>query len=196
VASSPTTSGPLSPAAAARAPSTASASPVRPSTDRQTARATNVGRAVTELAPILWTIGYERLLPPQLTAELVQSHVQHVIDVRFRPQSRRPGMSKTRLGELLRDHGITYEHRRELGTPPHIRPLFHHNHVAEARVAYAEHLAADAPEAIDALADELRNPNTPHTALLCLEADPAVCHRRVITEALRERLGNLIGIDL
>ena len=51
--------------------------------------------------PTVWTIGYERLLPPQLVAELAAARVERVLDVRFRPQSRRPGMSKTRLGHLL-----------------------------------------------------------------------------------------------
>src|SRR6266545_2165581 len=58
----------------------------------------------------LWTIGYERLLPEALVAELRAAGVRRVIDVRFRPQSRRPGMSKTRLGALLAEHGIAYEH--------------------------------------------------------------------------------------
>ena len=54
----------------------------------------------------VWTIGYERLLPPELVAELKAAGIERLIDVRFRPQSRRPGMSKTRLGELLAEHGI------------------------------------------------------------------------------------------
>jgi uncharacterized protein (DUF488 family) len=54
----------------------------------------------------LWTIGYERLLPEMLIAELRAAGVRRVIDVRFRPQSRRPGMSKTRLAALLAEHGI------------------------------------------------------------------------------------------
>ena len=36
----------------------------------------------------------------------------------------------------------------------------------------------------------------PRTALLCLEADPAVCHRRVITDALRDRRPDLRVVDL
>ena len=72
----------------------------------------------------LWTIGYERLLPEALVAELRAAGVRRVIDVRFRPQSRRPGMSKTRLAALLAEHGIAYEHRRALGTPPDLRVRF------------------------------------------------------------------------
>jgi len=144
--------------------------------------------------PTVWTIGYEKLLPPELVAELEAAGVQRVIDVRFRPQSRRPGMSKTRLGELLGDHGIAYEHRRELGTPADMRWLFHAGRVAEAAAAYRAHVEEHAPHALDDLAGELEH--GPKTALLCLEAEPAGCHRRVVTDALRERRGDLRVVDL
>ena len=39
--------------------------------------------------PTVWTIGYERLLPAELVAELQAAGVERLIDVRFRPQSRR-----------------------------------------------------------------------------------------------------------
>ena len=146
----------------------------------------------------LHTIGYERLQPGPLTAELSAAGVQRVIDVRFRPQSRRPGMSKTKLGDRLGDHGMAYEHRRALGTPHELRALFHAGRIEEGRAGYRAHLEADpdAAAALDDLAAELRAPGAPATALLCLEADPAVCHRRVITEMLAERLGGLRVVDL
>ena len=144
--------------------------------------------------PTIWTIGYERLLPPELVAELDAAGVARVIDVRFRPQSRRPGMSKTRLSELLGDHGIAYEHRRALGTPADLRFLFHSGRVAEAATAYRAHVEATAPHELDDLAAELDH--GPATALLCLEAEPAGCHRRIITDALRERRPDLRVIDL
>ncbi|MEA2248214.1 MAG: hypothetical protein QOH46_2743 [Solirubrobacteraceae bacterium] len=142
----------------------------------------------------IWTIGYERLLPPELVAELEAAGVQRVIDVRFRPQSRRPGMSKTRLGALLGEHGIVYEHRRALGTPPDLRWLFHAGRTAEAAAAYRAHVEEISPHALDELAEELGT--GPRTALLCLEADPAGCHRRVITDALRDRRDDLGVVDL
>jgi uncharacterized protein (DUF488 family) len=144
--------------------------------------------------PILFTIGYERLLPPELVAELEAAGVERLIDVRYRPQSRRPGMSKTRLGELLGDHGIAYEHRKALGTPPDIRWLFHAGRTEEARGAFREHVEAFAAPDLDALAQELDR--APATALLCLEADPAECHRRVVAEALTERRPDLEVVDL
>jgi uncharacterized protein (DUF488 family) len=144
--------------------------------------------------PTLFTIGYEKLLPGALVAELQAAGVRRVIDVRFRPQSRRPGMSKTRLGALLAEHGIAYEHRRELGTPPDLRWLFRANRLTEAAAAYRGHVEEQAPEALDELAAELDG--GPATALLCLEAEPAACHRRVIAEALRARRGELRVVDL
>jgi uncharacterized protein (DUF488 family) len=147
-------------------------------------------RAMTRL----WTIGYERLLPEELVAELRAAGVRRVIDVRFRPQSRRPGMSKTRLADLLAEHGIAYESRRALGTPPDIRVLFRAGRTTEARAAFRSHVEVVAIGELEALADEL--PGAPATALLCLEADPAVCHRRVLTEALARRRADLQVIDL
>jgi uncharacterized protein (DUF488 family) len=139
----------------------------------------------------LWTIGYEQLWPDALVAELSAAGVERVLDVRFRPQSRRPGMSKTKLATALAEHGIAYEHRRELGTPVEIRGLFRSGRVDEARAAYRAQVDG---ATVDELAAELER--GPRTALLCLEANPAGCHRRVIAELLAERLDGLVVVDL
>ena len=146
------------------------------------------------MTPTLWTIGYERLVAPALVAELEAAGVRRLIDVRYRPQSRRPGLSKTRLAGLLYAHGIAYEHRRALGTPPDIRWYYKNNRVREGHERFLRHLEQSAGDDLDALAAEL--PHAPPTALLCLEADPATCHRRVLTDALRRRLPDLRVRDL
>ena len=142
----------------------------------------------------LFTIGYERLLPPELVNELRVAGVERLIDVRYRAQSRRPGMSKTRLSELLGDHGIAYEHRRALGTPPDIRWFFKNKREAEGREQFRTHIEENAPEELDALAAELDH--APATVLMCLEAEPEGCHRRVLAEQLRKRRPDLEVIDL
>jgi uncharacterized protein (DUF488 family) len=144
--------------------------------------------------PRLFTIGYERLLPPELVNELELAGVERLIDVRYRAQSRRPGMSKTRLSELLGDHGIAYEHRRALGTPPDIRWFFKHKREAEGIEQFRAHVEQTAAAELDTLAAELDH--APPTALMCLEADPAVCHRRVLAEQLRKRRPDLDVVDL
>lgn len=101
-------------------------------------------------------------------------------------------MSKTRLSEALAERGIAYEHRRELGTPNDIRWFFKNNRIAQGRAAFRSHIEND--PALDVLASEL--PHGPPTALMCLEAEPAECHRRIISELLRERDPGLEVIDL
>ena len=142
----------------------------------------------------VWTIGYERLLPDMLVAELQAAGVGRVIDVRLRPQSRRPGMSKTKLGLRLAEHGIAYEHWRGLGTPIEIRMLYRRGANRSAAEAYNEHLERDAAGELEHLERALRE--GPATALLCLEAEPEHCHRRVICEALRRRRPELEVVDL
>ena len=66
--------------------------------------------------------------------------------------------------------------------------------LAEAAEGYRRHVEAHASGDLDALADEL--PDAPATALLCLEADPAGCHRRLVAEALVRRRADLAVIDL
>jgi uncharacterized protein (DUF488 family) len=144
--------------------------------------------------PTIWTIGYERLLPAELVAELQAAGVERLIDVRYRPQSRRPGMSKSRLAERLADHGIVYESRKALGTPPDIRWFFKHGRHAEGVPAFREHMQRHAAHELDDLAAELDH--GPRTVLMCLEADPAVCHRRVLTEMLCARRPGLAVVDL
>jgi uncharacterized protein (DUF488 family) len=142
----------------------------------------------------LWTIGYARLSPATLVAELEAAGIGRVLDVRLRPQSRRPGMSRTRLAALLAEHGIAYEHRRELGTPLELRGLYRAGRVAEAAAGYRRHVEATAAGRLDELAASLDR--APPTALLCLEESPAACHRRVVADALRERRPDLVVVDL
>ena len=145
--------------------------------------------------PAIWTIGYELLMPEPLVSELQAAGIERLIDVRFRPQSRRPGMSKTRLAARLGEAGIAYEHRRGLGTPPDLRALYRAGRIEEAAAGYRRHVEAHAAQELDELAGELEA-GAPRTALLCLEADPATCHRRQITEALSRRQPDLEVVDL
>ena len=142
----------------------------------------------------MFTIGYEKLLPGPLVHELELAGVGRLVDVRFRPQSRRPGMSKTRLGDLLAEHGVRYEHHRALGTPADLRQLYKSNRVAEGHAAFRAHVEEHASAELDAFAAAL--PAAPPTALLCLEAAPHECHRSVLAERLRARLPGLEVVDL
>ena len=64
----------------------------------------------------------------------------------------------------------------------------------EAREAFRAHVEEHSAHELDALAEELEH--APPTALMCLEAEPAECHRRVVAECLRARLAGLEVVDL
>lgn len=72
-------------------------------------------------------------------------------DVRWRPLSRRRGLSKTALSDALDLVGISYHHDRRLGTPPELlRQL--RTEGAYDWEAYADHLDGQHEAGLDAVA--------------------------------------------
>lgn len=133
----------------------------------------------------LWTVGYERFATPEaLLAVLEEAGIERVSDVRALPQSRRRGFSRRALQDRLADAGIVYEHWGELGNPAHLRATFRSGALDEGREAFRERLVAGYLWAVDSLAETLAERPT---AVLCLEDDPALCHRGVVIEELVRR---------
>ncbi len=137
--------------------------------------------------PELATIGYERRTLPELIATLSEAGVAVVIDVRAVAASRKAGFSKTILGASLAEAGIDYVHLRALGTPKAGREAARRGRIAEMQAIFEQQLAT--PEAEHDLARAAAIAAERPTALLCLEADAAGCHRRIVAERLRARLG-------
>ena len=141
----------------------------------------------------LSTIGYEGKTVDEFLAELGESHVELVIDVRAVAASRRPGFSKSAMAAALKERGIDYLHLRALGTPKAGREAARKGRIAEMHSifeAQLETLEAElALEQADAAARER------HAALLCFEADAGGCHRAIVAERLAARSGYSI-VDL
>lgn len=134
--------------------------------------------------PVLFTVGYEGIAPPDLISVLVEAGVRVLVDVRELPLSRRPEFSKSALAAALERAGILYRHERPLGTPRHLRhALRADKDVPAFRSAYRAVLNDHEPALLDLATQAARVP----TAILCFEADPAVCHRAVIAEELEAR---------
>lgn len=138
------------------------------------------------------SVGYERFrLNTELAERLRETGVERVIDVRQLPISRRPGFAKSALGNALAEAGIEYRHVRALGNPKPTRDLYKSGRVEEGRAGYSEYLLSEQRDALVALVGLIREKRT---ALMCVEHDPATCHRSVILQALRRELGVEIEI--
>jgi uncharacterized protein (DUF488 family) len=133
------------------------------------------------------TIGYEGL-PPEAFLRLLREHaVTLVVDVRALANSRRPGYAKRALTAALAGAGIGYRHLPALGTPAAGRQAARAGNISRLRSIFEAHLAGDQPQA--ALADLAATARTGRTCLLCLEAEPAQCHRAIIAAHLARDFG-------
>ena len=141
--------------------------------------------------PELYTIGYEGSTQAALLQTLVYHDVQTLLDIRELPQSRKPGLSKTALGQAANDYGIQYAHIRALGTPRDIRYQRKIDHDQDAfREGYLEYLATQ-DEAMQSLVARIQQERC---CLLCYEADPAECHRWLVAERAVEMIGDTLTV--
>ncbi len=142
---------------------------------------------MTKQARPLFTIGYERDTLEGVIGRLRNAGVAVVVDVRAVAASRRPGFSKTMLGESLREAGVDYVHLRPLGTPKAGREAARAGKTEVMREIFEAHL--DEPEAVAALAEATRIAEARPAALLCFEAEACRCHRVIVAGEIRQRLG-------
>lgn len=127
-------------------------------------------------SPVVWSIGYQRLDIAGLCAAVRRAGVRTVADVREAPWSQRPEFRKKALARSLREAGFEYVHRPELGNPFRGEGLDYDEWSARfvshmdrhpARIAGLEALVRAQP-----------------TALLCVCAHSARCHRGHLLRAL------------
>ena len=130
----------------------------------------------------IFTIGYEKATQAEVIATLERAGIKRLIDVRAVPLSRRPGFSKNVLARGLAEHGIDYVHLKALGTPPEGREAARKGRHALMAEIYAGQL--ELPEAIVQAAQMRDLAVEKPSALLCFERDPAMCHRRVLLDAV------------
>ena len=133
---------------------------------------------------VIFTIGYEGATVGEFTAALLAAGVRRVIDVRALPLSRRPGFSKTALRGALEEVGIEYVHLKALGTPSEGRTAARAGRHEDMARVYAGQL--ELPEAMAQSAQMLELAREKPSALLCMERDPAHCHRTLLLNAVAE----------
>lgn len=131
---------------------------------------------------MIHTIGYESTTPAALIEALRGAGVQTLVDVRALANSRKPGFAKRALSEALAGAGIAYVHEKLLGTPAEGRAAVRAGRPAAMHAIFGRHMQG--AEQIDALARLGARARAERVCLLCLEADPAQCHRTLVAEAL------------
>ena len=130
----------------------------------------------------IFTIGYEGATVGEFLAALQVAGVERVIDVRALPLSRRPGFSKTPLSGALAEAGIEYVHLKALGTPGEGRAAARAGRHEDLKRIYAGQL--ELPEAMAQSAQMLDLAAEKPSALLCMEREPAHCHRTLLLSAV------------
>ena len=130
---------------------------------------------------MILSVGYEGTSLDDLVARLQAAEVAVVIDVRRTPASRKPGFSRRRLSEALEAAGIEYVSERELGNPPDNRDAFRRWRLIP------RHLLDIAGPGAEALDRVVARASAQRVALLCICADHALCHRRIVADGAVER---------
>jgi len=130
----------------------------------------------------VFTIGYEGAELPTFLATLASTGIQHLIDVRDVPISRKRGFSKSGLAVALADIGIGYTHLKALGDPKPGRDAMRRGDYSAFLTIYSSHIAND--EAKLALGLAAKIARTQKIVLLCYERSPKQCHRTIVAEKL------------
>lgn len=134
----------------------------------------------------LYTIGYQGASVEGFIAALKTAGVETLIDVRAVPASRRREFSKRNLAASLETAGLTYVHLVGLGNPKEGRDAAKAGRLDDYKRIYTAHL--DTETAREALARAAETAAASPACLMCLEADPAFCHRSMVAGSLaRER---------
>ena len=133
----------------------------------------------------IWTIGHSNRAIDSLVALLKGPAIVRVADVRRFPSSaRHPQFNQAALERALAEHGIGYQHFEELGGRRQGRVEGSINTAwrVAAFNSYADYM--DSPEFQAALGLLGEQAETRRTAVMCAEALPWQCHRRLIADAL------------
>lgn len=143
----------------------------------------------------IWTVGHSNRDLDDFLDLLAGAGVEQIADVRRFPGSRRqPHFGGDALRALLAERGVGYVHVPDLGgrrgTPAPDSP--NTGWRVASFGAYADHMATEAFEEgmaqLEAAALERR------TAMMCSEAVPWRCHRRLVADALLVRGWEVLDI--
>ncbi|MGH7483563.1 MAG: DUF488 family protein [Longimicrobiales bacterium] len=132
----------------------------------------------------VYTVGHSTREQAELVALLHAHGIRALVDVRRFPGSRRyPQFARDALSRWLPEAGIEYHHEADLGGRRKPDPASPNTAWRNAGFrAYADHMSTGTFR--DALGRLVERAAVVPTAVMCAEAVPWRCHRRLIADAL------------
>jgi len=139
---------------------------------------------MTNLRPIVYTIGHSLHSFKEFVVLLKQHGVTALCDVRSKPYSRmNPQFNRENLKPALREHGIAYVFLgRELGARSEDPSCYVHGKVQYDRLARSPLFQNGLDRVRDGMKDF-------RLALMCAEKDPLACHRTILIARQLVKLG-------
>ena len=130
----------------------------------------------------VYTVGYEGRSIDGLLNVLMRQGIHRIVDVRRNPVARRYGFHKSSLTRLCGNVSIDYIHVPEVGIPSELRrELDSHSAYARLFDRYQRELLPKVSNAVQAIAElVVEKPTT----LMCMEADPDMCHRTRLANSI------------
>lgn len=133
--------------------------------------------------PAIYTLGYEGKNVDAFLNAILQTGIQRLVDVRSNPVSRKWGFSKTSLSDLCGRLDIEYVHIPQLGIQSqrrrHLKTLDDYDRLLDEYEHY------DIPRRMEAVVQLRHMMEEKASALVCMEADPSMCHRGRLADVLR-----------
>ncbi len=135
----------------------------------------------------VYTAGYEGMQVDGFLNLLMQVGIRRLIDVRSNPVSRRYGFHKTTLDRLCGLLDIDYRHVPELGIQPVLRHIL--RSAADYELLFDRYESEMLPRQTEAIERVAMMVIEEPSVLVCMEADPCMCHRSRLALKVSERIG-------
>lgn len=148
-----------------------------------TIKSKQVSTPPVDSVPGFFSIGYEEKDIDRFLDIIIHNDIQLVADVRYNPFSMQFSYVKSRLEKSLSKVNIGYVHMPELGIPSEYRKgLNDSTDYIKLFENYRKDILTD-----DKLEKLLKISHGKRVTLLCMERDPACCHRGIISAKLEHR---------
>lgn len=134
----------------------------------------------------IYTAGYEGLQVDGFMDMLIKNGIVQILDVRRNPIARRYGFHKKTLDRISQSLELKYRHIPELGIASEDRKQL------ESPEDYRE-LFEVYEKSLSMLSEKLEElvplVTVQPSVLICMESDPAFCHRNILAKALAKKTG-------